>query len=183
MVQDSILRRLAPKALLLFSIATFMYACSQDAQESGQADAESVGTTTKYDWFLQGTTPAGNSTLTRTGDGRITNETFVHWNNREYTVNSELQLDGDGIVSAQRITGISPFKAPIDESFSYVDGVATWSTVGDSGSAKTEETAFYIDNEMAAFESLPALVKVASGKRPGGMRTRKQFKTRVHLAE
>ena len=167
MVQDSILRRLASKALMLFAIATFMPACSQDAQEGGQAGAESVGTSTRYDWFMQGTTPAGNTTLTRTGDGRITNETFVHWNNREYTVHSELQLDGNGMVSSQRITGISPFKAPIDESFSYVDGVATWSTVGDSGSATTDETAFYINNEMAAFESLPALIRVASGRIDG----------------
>jgi len=167
MVQDSILRRLAPKTLMLLAIATFTQGCSQDAQEGQQSGAESVGTTTNYDWFMQGKTPAGNSTLTRTGDGRITNETFVHWNNREYTINSELQLDGDGMVSSQRITGISPFKAPIDESFSYVDSVATWSTLGDSGSATTEEPAFYIDNEMAAFESLPALIKVASGRIDG----------------
>ena len=167
MHQNSILRRVAQRVLMLFAAATLMSACSQDSHEGEHKATESVGTTTKYDWFLQGTTPAGNTTLTRTGDGRITNETFVHWNNREYTINSELQLDGDGMVSAQRITGISPFKAPIDESFSYVDGVATWSTVGDSGSASTEVTAFYIDNEMAAFESLPALIKVASRRIDG----------------
>jgi len=167
MVQDSILRRLAPKTLMLFAIAIFMYGCSQDAQEGGQAGAEPVGTTTKYDWYLQSTTPAGNTTLVRTGDGRVTNESFIHWNNREYTVNSELQLDGEGMVVAQRITGISPFKSPINEKFSYVDGVATWSTVGDSGSAKLDEPAFYASNEGASFESLPALIKVASGRIDG----------------
>ena len=167
MHQISILLRLAQRAFMFIAVAALASACSQDSNEGGYDGADSVGTTTQYDWYLQGKTPAGSTTLVRTGDGRVTNESFVHWNNREYTVNSELQLDNDGMVSAQRITGISPFKAPIDESFNYVDGVASWSTVGDSGSAKTEETAFYIANEMASFESLPALVHVASGRIDG----------------
>jgi len=167
MHQYLIWRQPACGALVLLATVMFVGACSRDSHEVGLDDVDAVGTTAKYDWYLQSTTPAGNTTLVRTGDGRVTNDTFVHWNNREYTVKSELQLDSDGMVSAQRITGISPFKAPIDESFSYVDGVASWSTVGDSGSAKTEEKAFYIDNEMAAFESLPALVKVASNSIDG----------------
>ena len=167
MHQISILLRLAQRAFMFIAVAALASACSQDSNEGGYDGADSVGTTAQYDWYLQGKTPAGSTTLVRTGDGRVTNESFVHWNNREYTVNSELQLDNDGMVSAQRITGISPFKAPIDESFNYVDGVASWSTVGDSGSAKTEETAFYIANEMASFESLPALVHVASGRIDG----------------
>jgi hypothetical protein len=167
MVQDSILRRVALTSCSLFALMALVSACSQDAHEGGHDDAEAVGTTTKYDWYLQGKTPAGNTTLVRTGDGRVTNESFIHWNNREYTVNAELQLDVDDMVVAQRITGISPFKAPIDETFSYVDGVATWSTVGNSGSAKTDEPAFYASNEGASFESMPALVKVASRRIDG----------------
>jgi imidazolonepropionase-like amidohydrolase len=163
----SILRRLALTACSLFALMTLVSACSQDAHEGAQDDAAAVGTTTKYDWYLQGKTPAGNSTLVRSGDGRVTNKSFVHWNNREYTINSELQLDSEGMVVAQRITGISPFKAPIDETFSYVDGVATWSTVGDSGSAEITEPAFYINNEMGAFESVPALIKAASRRIDG----------------
>ena len=167
MHQTSILRRLAQRAFLLFAVAALASACSQDSHEGGHDGADSVGTTAQYDWYLQGKTPAGRTTLVRTGDGRVTNESFVHWNNREYTIKSELQLDSDGMVSAQRITGISPFKAPIDESFSYVDGVATWSTVGDRGSAETEVTAFYIANEMASFESMPAMIRVASSRIDG----------------
>jgi hypothetical protein len=164
-------RRPAHYALVLLLAGVFLHGCSRDASEQvgveTEPEPESIGVTAKYDWYLQGSTPAGNSTLVRTGDGRVTNDTFVHWNNREYTVNSELQLDSDGMVVAQRITGISPFKAPIDETFSYVDGVATWSTVGDSGSAETREPAFYINNETAAFESAPALIKLASQRIDG----------------
>lgn len=167
MHQFSLRRRLALAACSLFAFVALVSACSQDAHESGHDDAAAVGTTAKYDWYLQGKTPAGSSTLVRSGDGRVTNESFVHWNNREYTINSELQLDSEGMVVAQRITGISPFKAPIDETFSYVDGVATWSTVGDSGSAEITEPAFYINNEMGAFESVPALIKAASRRIDG----------------
>lgn len=141
--------------------------CSDKQQEPAAGSPAEVGTTSKYSWYLQGTTPAGESTLVRTGDGRITNETFVHWNNREYTVHSEIQLDKHGMIAAQRITGISPFKSPIDESFSFENGVATWNTVGDQGSATIDTPAFYIDNEYAAFESMPALVRVASASMDG----------------
>lgn len=167
MHQDPMLRQLARGTFMLLATAMFVSACSRDPHEGGHDEADAVGTTAKYDWYLQSKTPAGSTTLVRTGDGRVTNDTFVHWNNREYTLNSELQLDSDGMVSARRITGISPFKAPIDESFSYVDGVATWSTVGDRGSAETSEKAFYISNEIASFESLPALIRVASSRIDG----------------
>lgn len=67
-------------------------------------------------------------------DGRIGNESFIHWNNREYTLNSGVQLDPVGRLTSQRITGISPFGAPIDERFSFENGMACLSTVGTEGS-------------------------------------------------
>ena len=149
--------RFAIVTLSLFASGVMLQACSREA-ETDQAPAAkpaTVGTTTKYDWYMQGTTPAGHSIVTSTGDGRITNESFVHWNNREYSIDSEVQLDSNGMVVAQRMTGISPFKSPIDESFELKDGVATWSTVGDRGSATLDEPAFYIDNEMGSFETMP----------------------------
>ena len=38
--------------------------------------------TRKYDWYLERVTPAGNTTITRSPDDRITSEAFMHWNNR-----------------------------------------------------------------------------------------------------
>ena len=148
--------------LLLVVIAT-LSGCSKqpEAEVVVVTDPAPVGTTTKYDWYMQGDTPAGQTTITSTGDGRITNDTFVHWNNREYSLESEVQLDSNGVVVSQRMTGISAFKAPIDESFAFEDGVATWSTAGDSGSAQIDEPGFYIDNEWGSFETVPALVRAA----------------------
>jgi len=147
-------------ACLLVSCVAVV-ACSEQQNEEPIATAASVGTTVKYDWYMQGTTPAGQTTIVKTGDGRITNESFVHWNNREYTLNSELQLDENGYIVSQVITGISAFQAPIDESFEYVDGSASWSTLGESGSASTDELAFYVANEGIAIGSFAALVRAA----------------------
>jgi imidazolonepropionase-like amidohydrolase len=135
--------------------------CTQATEEVAAAAAPEAGTSVTFNWYLQGETPAGHTVLVQDGDGTIRNETFVHWNNREYTVNSQVQLGQDGMILKQQITGISPFKSPIDESFSYANGVASWRTVGDSGSARVEMPAFYVNNEMGALEAVPALVRAA----------------------
>jgi len=117
--------------------------------------------TSTYQWHAQ-ETPAGETTVVRSGDGRITNESFVHWNNREYRVNSELQLDANGIIVAQTISGVSPFGATVDERFSYIDGQAQWQTRGESGNMLTDEPAFYLATEWGAVASTEALVRAAS---------------------
>jgi hypothetical protein len=63
-------------------------------------------TTSIYDWHARGV-PAGETTIVRAGDGRVSTEAFVHWNNREYRLRSELRRDADGMVTSQRITGVS----------------------------------------------------------------------------
>ncbi len=152
----------------LFASA-LLAACGGDPSPSGESTAESsseapptaVGETSEYLWYMQSTTPAGTTRVTRTGDGRVENESYVHWNNRRWKVDSELQLDDEGRIVAQKITGISPFQAPIDEQFGYESGVASWSTPGESGSVKTGEPGFYLPNESIAFGALEALVHKA----------------------
>ena len=151
---------------VLFSVLS---ACGQktepgsaaDEAASAGSDVPAVGRTSEYDWYMQYETPAGKTTLVRTGDGRVTNESFVHWNNREWDVSSEVQLDAEGRVISQRVTGISPFKAPIDETFSYVDGVASWSTPGESGSVQTDDLPFYVANEGITFGATEAFMQYA----------------------
>ena len=36
----------------------------------------------------------------------MTTEAFVHWNNREHRLQSELQLDADGMVVSQHINAV-----------------------------------------------------------------------------
>jgi len=157
-------RRTLNRFAILFLSSLLSVACSQEDVGEPATTAEgaaAVGSTAKYDWYMQGTTPAGQTTITKNGDGKITNESFVHWNNREWTVNSELQLDENGRIASQKITGISAFQSVIDEYYNYEDGVASWGTPGESGSATTDEPAFYLANEGIAFGAVGALVKAA----------------------
>lgn len=149
----------------LFLAFVLSGACSKDVTEGLEESGSSVGVASEFQWQSQGT-PAGESTVIRTGDGRISVESFVHWNNREYAVNSELQLNAEGIPVAQSITGTSPFGAPISESFSYENGVASWSTAGESGSVTTDEPGFYIATEYGAL-GLSALVRAALNNMDG----------------
>lgn len=140
-------------------LLVLLWGCGQEAVEEPAGAESAVGVTSEFEWVSQGT-EAGKSTIVRTGDGKVIVESFVHWNNREYTVNSELQLDAEGTPVAQKITGISPFGATIDETFSYSDGVATWSTAGESGSVTTDEPGFYLATEYGAL-GMTALVRAA----------------------
>jgi hypothetical protein len=161
-----------PRSLLaLLCSAFFLQACGPDAAPPAAApeaagSAVPEGVTSVYDWHARGT-PAGETTLTRAGDGRVATEAYVHWNNREYRLSSELQLDADGMVIAQTITGTSPFGAPIDERFSFSDGEAAWRTRGESGSARRASPAFYVPTEWGAVGSLEALVR-AGAQQLGG---------------
>ena len=139
--------------------------CGGEAPGPGAGETAPVGVTSEFEWLSQGT-PAGESTVVRSGDGKVTVESFLHWNNREYTVNSELQLDANGLPVAQRISGVSAFGAPIDESFTYERGVATWRTAGESGSVTTDEPGFYVATEYGAL-GIEALVRAAVERMDG----------------
>jgi hypothetical protein len=143
-------------------------ACAPPGEEqSATTIVESnVSTTVTFDWWA-GDTPAGETIIQRDGDGRISNESFVHWNNREYKLSSSLQLDANGLVVAQTITGQSPFGAPIDESFIVEDGRASWQTLGESGNAGASGDAFYVPTEWGASASLEALVRAATSRANG----------------
>ena len=160
-------------AVLLLLLTLLLQACGPEAPSPAAApeaappppeDFVSV-----YDWHARGTS-AGQTTLTRAGDGRVTNESFVHWNNREYRLDSRLQLDADGMVTAQTITGVSPFGATLEESFRLEDGQASWRTTGESGNVSAEGQAFYVPTEWGASASLEALVRAAATRPNGELR-------------
>lgn len=157
-------RRALNHSVILLLSSIVAVACTQEQTDDPAAspvDVAAVGSTAQYDWYMQGTTPAGRTVITKNGDGKITNESFVHWNNREWTVNSEIQLDENGRIASQKITGISPFQSVIDEYYTYEDGVASWGTPGDSGSATTDDPAFYLADQGLTFGAAGAMVKAA----------------------
>jgi imidazolonepropionase-like amidohydrolase len=154
----------------LFAVAAIVAAgCSKESDQPSQTATEPQlsEVTRQFDWYMEKVTPAGRTTLTRSADDRVANESFVHWNNREYTLNSTLQLDENGLVIEQTISGISPFGAPIDESFNWQGGVAAWRTVGEGGRVTSSEPAFYLPNEWGAVGALESMVQVAA-KNPNG---------------
>jgi hypothetical protein len=153
-----------PVFLAIAFTALLLNACKPDTPEpaatESDAPAPEPAVTSVYDWHARGV-PAGETTIVRAGDGRVTTEAFVHWNNREYRLQSELQLDADGMVISQHISGVSPFGATVEETFSYAGGEANWSTVGESGSAQRARAAFYLPTEWGAVGSMEALVRAA----------------------
>lgn len=152
-----------PVALIVL-IAT---GCSRDDGQPGEtAPVAQSPVTRTFDWWA-GETPAGETVITRDGDGRIANETFVHWNNREYKVSSNIQLDANGMVTSQTVTGVSPFGAPLDESFRIADDKASWQTTGENGSTAVDGDAFYVPTEWGTSGSLEALVRAATAKMNG----------------
>jgi imidazolonepropionase-like amidohydrolase len=168
-ISARVMTRRFAAGLTTLAAAILLVACEKEAATDAQAPATAsvtVGTTRSYEWHMEGT-PAGETIIVTTGDGRVTNDSFVHWNNREYDLNSELRLDADGMVVAQKITGTSPFGATIDESFTYADGMAKWRTVGEGGSIETAEPAFYVPAEMGAVDSAALLVRAAATRLDG----------------
>ena len=156
--------------IALLTVISLLTACSQEAEQAPMpvADTQTPAEVTReFDWYLEKVTPAGQTTLTRSADDKVINESFVHWNNREYTLNSTLQLDENGLVIEQTISGTSPFGAPIDESFNWQGGVASWKTVGESGSMASGGSAFYLPNEWAAVGALEAMVQAAAKETNG----------------
>ena len=132
---------------------------TSQSETPGATQPAASFTTQNYKWYLQKTTPGGQTTITRNADDSITNESFLHWNNREYTLNSELQLDENGLVISQKLTGTGPFGAAIDETFSMNGNSASWKSVGEAGLVDDAEPAFYLPTETAAVASLAALVR------------------------
>ncbi|MDH4002993.1 MAG: hypothetical protein OEU52_17300, partial [Xanthomonadales bacterium] len=164
------MQKFRPTTLITLALTALLFqACTQEPPAPTEPVTEAPApetTTSVYDWHARGV-PAGETTIERAGDGRVTTEAFVHWNNREYRLQSELQLDADGMVISQQITGVSPFGATVNESFSYADGEANWRTMGESGSAQSTRAAFYVPTEWGAVGSMEALVRAAS-KQIGG---------------
>lgn len=151
-----------------FLTLTLMLAACGPAEETAAPTVASTAETTatslttqNYKWYMEKTTPAGQTTITRSSDDRITNESFLHWNNRKYTLSSALQLDENGLVIAQQISGTGAFGADIDETFSLQGDTATWKTVGEAGLISGAQPAFYLPTESAAVASFAALVRAA----------------------
>ncbi|WP_323847144.1 amidohydrolase family protein [Microbulbifer magnicolonia] len=74
----------------------------------------------------------------------VSGELTLGWNNRRLKLTESFTIGAGGIPSQLHIEGISPFGAPVNETFSLTDGVASWSGTDEHGNAKTSEPQFYL---------------------------------------
>jgi hypothetical protein len=125
-------------------------------EHSGRGRAQTAAFA--YEWFNEGT-PAGEQSVLSTEDGLIVSNMRIRWNNREFILRNELELDESGFVVAQKLTGTSAFGATIQEEFNWTGDVASWHSPAESGSAQLSSPAFYVPARTGATESIAALIR------------------------
>lgn len=86
--------------VVILSLAACERKVESTATDLAASSENVVGNTIEYNWYA-GDVPAGHTTITRTGDGLISSELFVHWNNREYKLSSRVQIDGNGMIDLE----------------------------------------------------------------------------------
>src|SRR3954471_215655 len=93
----------------------------------GQTPAASAPDTTptRYTFILAGN-KAGYESSTRNPDGSLQVHFEFNDRGRGPNVNEKIRIGKDGIPAEIEITGVDYLKAPVDERFSFKQGVATW---------------------------------------------------------
>lgn len=96
---------------------------------------------------------AGTETITTSGD-KLDGELKLGWNNRRINLKETLTVGKQHVPTAIHIKGISPFGAPVDESYQFADGLAEWNSTDENGSAKSSTPQFYVPkNATLAIQS------------------------------
>jgi len=90
----------------------------------------------------------GSLHATREGD-RVEVAYAVDNNGRGPKANEVLQLSPGGFPLSWSITGSSLFGAPVDESYRWNDGIASWRSQADQGSAAAAEPGMYIGGDSS----------------------------------
>ncbi|MGX5173521.1 amidohydrolase family protein [Aliikangiella sp. IMCC44653] len=78
------------------------------------------------------------------GPNSLTSSTELSWNNRRLNTQENYVFNQKGFPVEVKISGISAFGAPVEEYFKIEDGVATWNSRADEGTADISEKQFYI---------------------------------------
>ena len=135
----------------------------------GLAGTTAAADTLRYVVLVDGGTQAGEQTV-RTGEDGVTRVEFVFKDNgRGPELKEEFSLNDDGTFRTYRVTGVSTFGAPVDESFTLADGVARWKSTSDDGQQPVAAGAQYspLGGTPAAISaSLAALAARADGRLP-----------------
>jgi len=127
-------------------------------------------------------TPAGQDAVWITPDGAI--HEFYQYNDRGRgpKTYSTYRLDGHGIVTSEETRGVDYMKTPVNETFSFKDGVATWKSQAESGQLSSAAGKFFVGLDGGpAGGALMAHALLKNGGKlpllPGGEASLKELKT------
>lgn len=141
----------------LCRVAGFMIATLLLVPCSALADDPSATTVTRYSIRIFGR-PAGTQTTTAVGDERISVTFGYRENGRGPDLQEEFTLAADGTPLSQRVSGISEFGAPIEESYQRSAAGAKWQSLADQGTAEPGGATLYVPMSYT-FESLAQMVR------------------------
>ncbi|MBZ5492728.1 MAG: amidohydrolase family protein [Acidobacteriia bacterium] len=149
------------KFLLLFPIFAALAQSQTTAVPSSEA-AKSA----RYTFILSGN-KAGYESSTRNPDGSLQVHFEFNDRGRGPNVNEKIRIGKDGIPLEIEITGVDYLKAPVDERFSFKQGVASWKNRSEEGHKSTNGKAFYASISGATEETglLAQVLLAAPGHR------------------
>ena len=105
-------------------------------------------TSVRYDWLTQGE-KSGELIVNRHEDRVRTTHFEFNDRGRGPALDTRFVTDASGKVLAFESTGKAYMGAPVDESFSYGDGVAEWTSTLESGRDEGPLDAFYVANDAS----------------------------------
>ena len=92
---------------------------------------------------------AGKQVMTKISATQYQGMLDVRWNNRVFKIDEKITVNDKGAPISYESTGLSPFGAPIKESYTWQDGIATWESNKDDGQVKLNQQAFYLPANSA----------------------------------
>ncbi len=142
---------------MTIALSVSLTACNQAEKEQQNKTAENVAATTEskaeaatksekfsiqYNIFNKEDS-AGNMQVQQDGNF-VSAKLKMGWNNRRIETEETLEVNEQGFIVKQQIKGISAFGAPIDESYSYSDGLAVWKSLNESGQLESNGDEYYV---------------------------------------
>ena len=92
---------------------------------------------------------AGKQIMTQLSDSKYKGSLDLRWNNRVFKIDEQVTVNDKGFIAKYKSTGLSPFGAPINESFKYEDGYGVWESNKEDGRLKSKDTALYLPANSA----------------------------------
>lgn len=87
---------------------------------------------------------AGKQLMTKVSESEYHGSLDIRWNNRIFKIDEKVKVNEKGRISSFKSTGLSPFGAPIAETFKWQDGIANWESNKEDGRVKSSGERFYL---------------------------------------